>query len=429
MTQGRDTFGSSWGTVLTTAGVAIGLGNIWRFPYMMGAFGGLWFLLVYLAVVIGFGVPALMSEWALGRRLRRGPMGAFEKASMPGGKLWGWLLLITVVMASSYYAVVLGWVLCYAVFFATGQTQGDSQEVFRGLTSNLPLQTAGVWTCVALSCAAMALGVKGGIQRISSLFTPLFFLLFLGLIVYVLGLPGAWTGFLAYLAESAGNFTPRTVLAALGQGLFSLSLGGTYMLVYGSYMRSRENIPRSALMTASLDVSAALLACLLVVPAVLVFGIDMASGPPLMFVTMPEVFQQMDWGGIAGTLFFLSVLLVALLSLIGAYEVIVAALRDAWGWSRPKALLLVLITQTVLIFPPMLSLDYIFYSDLLWGSTMQPLGAVLSVVALVWSLGRAAALEEISRNSGLPVKGFLVLWLRWVVPGGIVIGLLYGWAG
>ncbi|HSR49825.1 MAG TPA: sodium-dependent transporter [Acidobacteriota bacterium] len=425
----RDTFGSTLGTVLTTAGVAIGLGNIWRFPYMMGAFGGAWFLIVYLAVVVGLGVPALMSEWALGRCLRRGPMGAFERASFPVGKAWGWLLLITVVMASSYYAVVLGWVLCYAVFFATGQATAPADQMFDSLAGSLPTQFAGVWVCLALSCAALAWGVKSGIQRVSSWFTPLFFALFLGLIVYVLSLPQAWTRFWSYLLESTGDFSAQTVLAALGQGLFSLSLGGTYMLVYGSYLRDREDIPRGALMTASLDVSAAMLACLLVIPSVLVFGIDLASGPSLMFVTMPQVFQSMTGGALAGTLFFLSVLLVALLSLIGAYEVIVAALGDAWGWPRPKALIFILLTQTVLIVPPMLSRDYIFYSDLIWGSTMQPVGAALSVMALAWSLGRAKALEEISRQSRLPVPGFLVTWLRWVVPGAIVLGLIYGWTG
>lgn len=414
---------------MATAGVAIGLGNIWRFPYMMGLFGGAAFLIVYLLVVLAFGVPALMCEWALGRHTRRGPMGAFERARLPAGRWWGYLLLLTIIMASSYYSVVLGWVLYYGFLFASSAAVDPAQQIFGHLTANLPLQFLFVWISLALGCLALVSGVKSGIERISRLITPLFFGLFVFLIVQVLSLEGAAGKVWEFLWRWE-DFSSQTVLGALGQGMFSLSLGGTFMVIYGSYLRKEEDIPRNALCTASLDVSAALMASLIVIPPVLVFGIDLASGPSLLFVVMGEVFQKLAWGSLLGAVFFFSIFLVAMLSLIGAYEVIVGAFQDVWGWRRRKTLGFIVATQSVLIVPPILSPDkYIFYSDLVWGSTMQPFGAALAVVALVWSIGRTRALEEIKRQSRLPVPPFLFYWIKYAVPVGVTVGLIYGWLG
>ena len=425
----REHFATSWGAILTTAGVAIGLGNIWRFPYMVGSFGGGGFLIVYLVVVLAFGVPALMCEWALGRSTRRGPMGAFQSAGMPGARLWSGLLLVTIVMASSYYTVVLAWVLYYALLFAGSAADTPSQQIFTTLTSTPWLQFSGVLVCILLACTALATGVRSGIERCSRAIMPLFFILFLLLVGRTLSLEGAWSRLLGYLAESSGQFSPRTVLAAMGQGMFSLSLGGTFMVIYGSYLRRRENIPNGALWTALLDVSAAILAFLVVVPAVLVLEIDMESGPPLLFVVMPQVFQGMEWGNLLGTIFFASVLLVGMLSLIGAYEVVVGACKDAWGISRHRTLAVLAAIQLVLAVPPMFIDGYIFYSDLVWGTTMQPFGAALAMVALLWCQGRAKALGEISRNSRLVLPRFLFYWMKYVVPTGVLIALVYGWLG
>ncbi len=413
---------------MATAGVAIGLGNIWRFPYMMGLFGGAAFLVVYLIVVLAFGVPALMCEWALGRHTRRGPMGAFERARLPGGRWWGYLLLLTIVMAASYYVVILGWVLYYGFLFSFSAATDPAQQIFDHLTGSPSVQFFFVWICIALGCLALASGVKSGIERISRIITPLFFGLFVFLIIQVLSLEGAVGKVWEFLSRWE-DFSADTVLGALGQGMFSLSLGGTFMVIYGSYLRKDDDIPKIALWTASLDVSAALMASLIVIPPVLVFGIDLASGPSLLFVVMGEVFQKLAWGTLLGAVFFFSIFLVAMLSLAGAYEVIVGAFQDVWGWQRRKTLGFILVTQSVLILPPILSQDYIFYSDLIWGSTMQPFGAALAVVALVWSIGRTRALEEIKRHSGLPVPPFLFYWIKYAVPAGVMIGLVYGWLG
>ncbi len=231
------------------------------------------------------------------------------------------------------------------------------------------------------------------------------------------------------LSPTWHEFRPDTPLAAMGQAFFSLGLGGTFMLTYGSYMRREDDIPRNALLTAAMDVAAALMATVIVVPGALLFGIAPDSGPPLMFEIMPEVFRRMPAGHLFGMMFFASVFLVAMLSLIAAYEVVVAGLSHGLGWSRSRSLVVVMIAQVTLAVPALLVDSYIEISDLIWGSTMQPVGGAIAVIALVWFVRKAAALEEIRRNTRLPVPHWLYYWLKFGVPTGIVTMLVYGWVG
>lgn len=424
----RETFRTQTGAVLAMAGTAIGLGNIWRFPYMMGLFGGASFLAAYLACVLGLGVPALMCEWALGRATGRGPMGAFERAGVPGGRFWGGLFSFAIFMAASYYVVVIGWVARTGIVVAEGTRVGSLAPEFPTLVSSFGMQVANVWPCILAACAVLYLGVRRGIERISRVATPLILLLFLVLAARSLALDGAWGATLGYFAD-AGQFGPRTVLAALGQSIFSLALGGTTMVVYGSYLRREDSIGRGAAATAALDTACSVLVTMAIVPAALAFGTDMASGPTLLFEVVPDLFGRMPAGRALGVVFLVAVWLAAMLSLIAAYEVIVAGIQDAWSWPRPRALLLLLGTQCVLTFPAMWSVDYILWSDLVWGSTMQPLGAAASVVALVWFLGRSRAIEALRGRADAPFPCWLFYWIKYAVPAGILSGLTYGWLG
>ncbi len=223
-------FSSPWGAVLAMAGVAIGLGNIWRFPYMMGRYGGSAFLVIYLVIVLAFGIPALMSEWSLGRRTRRGPWGAFGVAGMPAGRLWSTVILVTVVMAASYYAVVIGWVLQEAVAFMHAAVSARAAVSFSELTAGIPSQLLATGVTVLLGCAIIAFGVRGGIERASRIVVPVFFLLFVVLIVRVLTLDGARDWLRQFLEPRWENFSSDTALAALGQAVFSLGLGGMFMV-------------------------------------------------------------------------------------------------------------------------------------------------------------------------------------------------------
>ena len=419
----RAVFTSAWGVVLTTAGAAIGLGNIWRFPYMMGKFGGSAFLVLYLLLVVAFGIPALMAECALGRHTRRGPVGAFHRAGMPGATFWSGLLLVTIVMAGSYYGVVLADVLRHGVRFGLAAIGGPAPQ------GEPPFAVSMVWVLVTigLTGVTIAWGLRRGIERVSVFGLPLFFVVLIALVVYVLGQDGAIQGLRQFLRPSVGDLQPTTALAALGQAVFSLGLGGTLMVIYGSYMRDQDSIPRTAVGTAAADVGAALLAGMLVVPAVFVVGVPLDSGPGLMFNTMPAVFAGMPGGNVVGATFFLGVFLVGMLSLVAAYEVVVGAGEDALGWSRAKGVVVFGLVELVLSIPAVLSVRYLIWSDLVWGTTMMPVGSALAVVAMVWFVGRARVLEELGRHSRMPVTPFLLYWMKFVVPLGIAVILVYGW--
>ncbi len=400
----RAVFGSAWGVVLTTAGAAIGLGNIWRFPYMMGKYGGSAFLVLYLLLVVAFGIPALMAECALGRHTRRGPVGAFHRAGMPGATFWSGLLLVTIVMAGSYYGVVLAEVLRQGARFSLAAIGGTVP------TGEPPFAASMMWVIftIGLTCVTIAWGIRRGIERVSKIGLPLFFAVLIALIVYVLRQDGAMEGLRQFLRPSIGDLQPSTALAALGQAVFSLGLGGTLMVIYGSYMRDQDSIPRTAIGTAAADVGAALLAGMLIVPAVFAVGVPLDSGTGLMFKTMPAVFDGMPGGNVVGATFFLSVFLVGMLSLVAAYEVAVGAARDVLGWSRVKGVAVFGLVELVLSIPAVLSIRYLEWSDLIWGTTMMPVGSALAVVAMVWFVGRARLLEQLGLRSRMPVTPLLL---------------------
>lgn len=427
--ESRSSFSSTVGLILTTVGVAVGLGNIWRFPYMMGHFGGSSFLIIYLIAAIAIGIPALMTEWALGRHTQRGPVGAYERIGMKGGKWLGYLLLIAIVGGMTYYPVVIGWVLYFFYLFSSSGAEGIPADAFSVLTASFPIQFVCSTLSMILVCGCLYFGVTKGIERASRFVTPVFFVLFLYLIIRILSIDGALEGLGSIFSWNWDKFTPSTVLAAMGQALYSLGVGGTIMVIYGSYMNQSVDIPKAAVWTASMDVTAAMMATVLIIPAVFVIGADLASGPPLMFITMPEVFKSIEGARMLGTLFFFSIYIIAMLSMINAVEVLVAAFMDGVKWSRNKALTLIIIAIPILSIPATLSIDFILTSDLIWGSTMQPLGTIIALVGLTWVLGQARAIEELSRNSVLPVPGFLYYWIKFVIPIAIVTALIYGWAG
>jgi len=425
----RGRFASSLGTILATAGVAIGLGNIWRFPYMMGRDGGAAFLGLYLVFMVALGAPMLMCEWSLGRHTRRGPWGAYQRVGMRGGGLVAGLIVVTIVMAASYYGVVVAWVLQTALSQAGGALgmTGEAPTTFKAITGSPARQMAFLALTVSLGCGALALGVRRGIERISSIVLPLFFALLCAVLYRVLTMEGAQAGLRSLLAPEVSALSWRAALSAMGQAIFSLGLGGMFMVLYGGYMRDEASIPAGALGTVGADLAAALLAGAIVVPAVLATGTDLASGPTLLFEVLPGVFAGSTLGAATGAAFFLGVFFVAMLSLIAAYEAIVAALGDGLGMRRGRALLLVLGAQIALATPAYFIARYIEVSDFVWGTTMQPVGAGLAVIAAAWCLGRARTMEQIRRSSRLPVPGWLFLWIKWVIPGAMAVILVMGW--
>ncbi|MCG6987537.1 MAG: sodium-dependent transporter, partial [Gemmatimonadetes bacterium] len=306
----RDTFASRLGALAAMIGVAVGLGNVWRFPYMVGKFGGAAFVILYVAIAGLVGVPALMAEWSLGRHTRRGTLGAFERAGMPGGRQLGWLLGVVVLAAVAYYNNAIGWV----VYHALGQLLvpfGDRIDASRILPpqsgfspTSFGLQVLMTTLVLGSEAAVILAGVRGGIERASRWIMPVLFGSLLLLIVRSLTLPGSGAGVRWLLAFQPGNVTASVTMAALGQVVFSLALGGTFMVTYGSYLAEGATLRTDAVITVAGDTLAGLLAGLGIFPAVFALGLAPNSGPGLLFATLPQVFARIPLGWVFGFLFF-----------------------------------------------------------------------------------------------------------------------------
>jgi NSS family neurotransmitter:Na+ symporter len=414
--KARELFSSRFATILTMVGVAVGLGNVWRFPYMMGKYGGSAFLIVYLAFVLVFAIPAITAEWSLGRHTRHGPLGAMEQAFGPFGKWIGCLLVLTVLIANSYYVVIVGNVAFSAAF---AMFTGFTAETIPSYTADLAngvLQAVVALLVIVASMWVIRRGITNGIERVSKLFVPFFGIMIITLIVMALKLPGAMSQLKAFIAPDFSQLTPTSLFAALGQAFFSLSLGGTFYLIYGSYLRDDENIPKTAIATGIGDAGAALLAALFIVPTVLALGLNMQAGPLLIFETLPRMFAEIPAGRVVGVAFLVGLWMMAFLSTVAAFQVIVGALTDSFNFSISKAILIVGGVEAVLMLPSALNPDIIGTLDLIFGSGMQMLGSALAIIGLVWGCNSAVAATQIFGGRTDGFRGVYLLWLRWAVP-------------
>lgn len=424
----RETFASRFGTLMSIIGVAIGLGNVWRFPYMVGKFGGAAFVLFYVIVSVLIGIPALMAEFALGRHTRRGPLGAFEAAGLPYGRQVGWFLFFIVTLATGYYSAVIGWVLYHAVAqLASGaHVRIDAAAILPPdhgfvLTSFL-LQLAGT-ALVIVACALVLLkGVRAGIERASKIVMPVMFAALMVLLARTLTLPGAMDGVRWYILKFRfADLTPTVMMAALGHMFFSLSLGGTFMVIYGSYLKAGDDVATPAIWTVFGDTGSSILAGLAIMPAVFALGLEPTQGPTLLFATLPKVFAALSHGWIFGFLFFAGLFGAGYLSDVAAIEVLVAGLTDNTKLTRTRAVWVTSAACFVLSIPPTINNAIFVPWDLTFGSGMQTLGSLLAVLTVGWCLHRSAALRELSRRGGArPVPMWLFHWIRYGIPTAIL---------
>ena len=421
MTEHRATFGSTLGSILTMIGVAVGLGNVWRFPYLVGRYGGAAFVLVYVTVAVVIGVPALVAEFAVGRATRRGTLGAFERGGLPGGTVVGRALFCVVIAATAYYTNVVGWVL----YFAVGQLL-SAVGVHVNAAAILPPDTGFTVTSLLLqlcctgvviaSCAVVLdRGLRTGIERASTLIMPALFVILFVLIVRSVTLPGAEAGLHWYIGKFAwSDLNPTVMVAAMGQAIFSLSLGGTFMLTYGSYLDDHASLRRSAMWTVFGDTAAGLMAGFVIFPAVFAFGLTPGSGPGLLFDTIPRVFAQMPGGALFGALFFLGLFGAAYLSDVAAFEVLVAGLVDNMGVTRRRAIVWMSMAVGVVSLIPMVNLKIFVAWDLTFGSGMQTLGALLTVITAGWFVQRSMLLAQIGKPG--VSRALLVVSIRYLIP-------------
>jgi NSS family neurotransmitter:Na+ symporter len=411
---------------MTIIGVAIGLGNVWRFPYMVGMFGGAAFVLFYAFISVVIGVPALMAEFALGRHARRGPVGAFAAGGLPYGTQIGWFFFAVVVAATGYYTAVIGWVLYFALsqIALGGGVVMDAGAVLppdTGFVAKSFILQMACTGAITIACAVVMLkGLRGGIEKASKVIVPLLSVLLIVLLVRSLTLPGAMEGVRWYILKfRLHDLTPRVIVGAIGHMMFSLSLGGTFMVVYGSYLRPEEGTARPAIWTVMGDTGSALFAGLAIIPAVFAMGLQPTSGPGLIFSTLPKVFAALPAGWIFGSLFFIGLMGAGYLSNVGAFEVLVAGLTDNTRMTRKSAVWIIAAATYLIAIPPSINNAIFIPWDLTFGSGMQTLGCLLAVITVGWCMNRSTALREMSRAGGDPVPSWLIYWIRFGIPAAV----------
>lgn len=429
----REHWATRTGFVLAAAGSAVGLGNIWRFPYITGEHGGAAFMLIYLIAILLLGYPLIMNEMILGRAAQRDPVGVF-KVLAPHSPWWlvGALGVFTGFIILSYYAVVAGWSLAYIykVVLATSLSGVDHAAVFKNHISNVwePI----IWQAVflILTVSIIASGVVKGIQKWSTILMPILFVLLIILIIRSVTLPGASEGLLYYLNPDFSKVTGRTLLAALAQAFFSLSLGMGALITYGSYLNDRDEIPVNAAWVCGLDTGVALLAGFALFPAIFALGFEPGAGPGLAFITLPAVFAQMPLGGLFGVLFFALLGIAALTSAISLLEVVTAWLIDEKEWPRKKAAIFLGMVIFAVGLPatlgysvlkdfsfPGLNTDLLDTYDWFSNSLLLPVGGLMAALFTGYVWGIKHAIHEANKgHKAMTVGQWWMLLIRYVIP-------------
>ena len=449
----RENFKSRLGFLLVSAGCAIGIGNVWKFPFVTGQNGGGVFVLFYLLFLVIVGAPVLMMELAVGRASRKSAVQGYQ-ALEPKGSKWhihGWVCMLGNVLLMMYYTTVSGWMLNYAVKFLTGAFSGvaaDQAGAAFGAMLASPAQMAGFMAVtVVLGIVVCAMGLEKGIERI----TKVMMLGLLGLIVVLaihsLTLPGAGEGVKFYLlpdfarAKEAG--LGKVITAAMNQSFFTLSLGIASIEIFGSYMTRDNSLPGEALRICGLDTFVALVSGLIIFPACFSFGVTPDTGPSLIFVTLPQVFVNMAGGRIWGTLFFVFMSFASMSTVIAVFENIIAMGMDSFGWSRKKSSVIVFAVLLIASIPCALGYnvlsnvhligarDILDSEDFIVSNLLLPIGALVFTLFCVtrWGWGFDKFQQEANTGRGAKLPGWMKHYFRWGLPVLILVILVQGLVG
>lgn len=437
----RATFGSKIGVILATVGCAVGLGNIWRFPYMLGENGGAAFLLVYISCILFLGIPVMITEFFIGRYSRKNAAGAF-KVMAPGTK-WsviGYNGVAAAFLILGYYAVVSGWTLEYIVQAFSGSLEGknatDFADEFTAFSTGVfrPI----LWTVVfiALTHIIIVSGVKEGIERASKVMMPMLFLILIALCVRSITLPGASEGLSFLFNPDFSKINSSVVLSAMGQAFFSLSIGMGCLITYASYFGKQTNLQTTALQVTILDTMVAVLAGVMIFPAVFSFGIEPTTGPELVFITLPNVFEQLPFGNIWSFVFFVLLALAALTSTISLHEVSTAYVHEEYHISRKKAAVIVSIGVTILGILSSLSmgvlksytlfgLNFFNLLDFVTAKIMLPLGGMMICIFTAKRVDKLLLKEEVTNHGTIRFYFFntYAFFVKYIAP--IAIGLIF----
>ena len=431
----RESFKSRIGFLLVSAGCAVGIGNVWRFPYVVGQNGGGLFVLLYLVMLVVLGLPVLSMELAVGRASRKSAILAYQALEKPGSKwhIHGWFAVIGCYLLMMYYTTVSGWMLNYFFKFATGVfTPGMDAETSGQVFSDMLADPAqmGFWMAVTVAAGVLvcSIGVRKGLERVSKVMMSALFILILILAIHSFTLSGAGEGIRFYLVPNIesvkGVGLGNVIAAAMNQSFFTLSLGIAAMEIFGSYMSKEHTLLGEGARICVLDTFVAIAAGLIIFPACFSYGVEVGAGPKLIFVTLPNVFVNMAGGRIWGTLFFLFMTFAAFSTVIAVIENIMSTCMDTFGWSRKKAAILngviILLASIPCVlgynilsdFHPIGGRDVLDSEDFLVSSILLPLGSLVYLLFCVtrWGWGFKNYQAEANTGKGLKVAS----WMRWV---------------
>ena len=439
MAEKRSSFTGKIGFVLAAAGSAVGLGNIWRFPYLAAKYGGGIFLLVYIALAVTFGFALMCAEIAIGRKTGQSAIGAYKQLDKRFSFV-GWLGAIVPVIILPYYSVIGGWVSKYLYVFISGGAADAAQDGYFDTFITQPVEPIG-WFLLFLGLTALVVlfGVEKGIEKVSKIMMPVLVALTIFVAIYSMTLPGAMEGVKYYFTPNVKDLSVNTFLAAMGQLFYSMSLAMGIMITYGSYMKKDVCIEKSVRQIELFDTGIAFLAGLMVIPAVFSFsGGDkeaLGKGPGLMFVTLPKVFDAMKGGTIIGIVFFVLVLFAALTSSISLMETVVSIVRDKLGWGRKVTCLVVFVGCIILGVPSALGygtwaditvfgMAFLDFFDFISNSIIMPIVALLTCIFVGYVLKPKALIEEMEIGGKFSAKKLFTVVIKYIAPVFIVLILV-----
>ncbi len=439
----REQWGSKIGFILAAAGSSVGLGNIWKFPYLAGENGGAAFVLVYLVCIVVLGLPIMIAEIVIGRHTEKNPVGAFKIIGTGPWTLIGYLGVAAGFFIMTYYSIVGGWTIGYIVKSISGaiasiNVSADSERLFESFISSPGEMILYHFLFIGATVFIVILGVTKGIERFSMVIMPVLFIILIILIIRGLTLPGASEGIRFYLQPDFSKINTKVIIEALGQCFFSLSLGMGAMITYGSYLSRKDKILSASVKIVTLDTLAAILSGLAIFPAVFAVGMTPTKGPGLTFNILPVVFSRMPYGSFFAVLFFILLFIAALTSAISLVQVVVAYLSDEKGWGRSKAVL----TAGGLIFllgiPAALSFGtmkdftiffgktYFDFMDILTSIYMLPIGGLLIAICLGYKYGLHNTMHELDTDTGS--SKFKEIWaftIKYISPLILLAIILY----
>ena len=444
MKDKRSTFTGKIGFILAAAGSAVGLGNLWRFPYLAAQYGGGIFLLVYIVLAVTFGFALMIAEIAIGRKTGLSAIGAFKKLDKRFSFV-GYLCALVPIIILPYYSVIGGWVSKYLFTFVSGGgSDAADSSFFAGFISSVGEPLLWFAGFIAVTAIIVLLGVEKGIEKVSKVMMPVLVALTVGIAIYTLTLPNALDGFVYYVKPDFSKFSGTTVLAAMGQLFYSMSLAMGIMITYGSYMKKDVHIESSTRQIEIFDSGIAFFAGLMIIPAIFSFyGGDAAAldenlskGPGLMFVMLPKVFESMPAGNVIGALFFILVLFAALTSSISLMETVVSIFMDKLKIGRKAACLLVLGISLLLGIPSSLGngvwstitiigMDFLSFFDFLTNNVIMPLVALATCIIVGYIIKPKSVIEEVELNGKFKAKGLFSVVIKYVAPICIVAILVF----